>query len=74
MANKIAPRFLLIGPLLARRARQVPSRWDDIGMRRGRAAPPGLRLMGAHVDLVDGEYVARADRLKARPSISTCQR
>jgi len=66
MANKMRASFLLIGPLLARRgeARVPKPGGDDIGMRRVEQHLHGLRLMGAHVDLVDGEYVARADRLK----------
>jgi UDP-N-acetylglucosamine 1-carboxyvinyltransferase len=36
---------------------------DDIGMRRVEQHVVGLRQMGASVELVDGEYVARADRL-----------
>src|SRR3989440_8352355 len=66
MANRMRASFLLMGPLLARRgeARVAKPGGDDIGMRRVEQHLRGLRLMGAHVDLVDGEYVARADRLK----------
>ena len=66
MANKMRASFLLMGPLLARRgeARVAKPGGDDIGMRRVEQHLVGLRLMGAHVDLEGGEYVARADRLK----------
>jgi len=66
MANRMRASFLLMGPLLARRgeARVAKPGGDDIGMRRVEQHLRGLRLMGAHLELVDGEYVARADRLK----------
>ena len=66
MANRMRASFLLMGPLLARRgeARVAKPGGDDIGMRRVEQHLVGLRLMGASVELVDGEYVARADRLK----------
>jgi UDP-N-acetylglucosamine 1-carboxyvinyltransferase len=66
MANRMRASFLLMGPLLARRgeARVAKPGGDDIGMRRVEQHLVGLRLMGAHVELEDGEYVARADRLK----------
>lgn len=66
MANRMRASFLLMGPLLARRgeARVAKPGGDDIGMRRVEQHIVGLRQMGASVELVDGEYVARADRLK----------
>src|SRR3989449_8802746 len=66
MANRMRAAFLLMGHLLARRgeARVAKPGGDDIGMRRVEQHLRGLRLMGAHVELVDGEYIARADRLK----------
>jgi UDP-N-acetylglucosamine 1-carboxyvinyltransferase len=66
MANRMRASFLLMGPLLARRgeARVAKPGGDDIGMRRVEQHLVGLRLMGARVELVDGEYIARADRLK----------
>src|SRR4030081_1074338 len=66
MASRMRASLLVRGPLLARRgeARVAKPGGDDIGMRRVEQHLHGLRLMGAHVDLVDGEYVARADRLK----------
>ena len=66
MANRMRASFLLMGPLLARRgeARVAKPGGDDIGMRRVEQHLRGLRLMGAHLELVDGEYIARADRLK----------
>jgi len=65
MANRMRASFLLMGPLLARRgeARVAKPGGDDIGMRRVEQHIVGLRLMGAHVELEDGEYIARADRL-----------
>ena len=65
MANKMRASFLLMGPLLARRgeARVAKPGGDDIGMRRVEQHIVGLRLMGAKVELENGEYVARADRL-----------
>jgi UDP-N-acetylglucosamine 1-carboxyvinyltransferase len=66
MAGRMRASFLLMGPLLARRgeARVAKPGGDDIGMRRVEQHIVGLRLMGADVELKDGEYVARADRLK----------
>jgi UDP-N-acetylglucosamine 1-carboxyvinyltransferase len=66
LASRMRASFLLIGPLLARRgeARVAKPGGDDIGMRRVEQHLVGLRLMGARVDLEDGEFVARADRLK----------
>jgi UDP-N-acetylglucosamine 1-carboxyvinyltransferase len=66
MASRMRASFLLMGPLLARRgeARVAKPGGDDIGMRRVEQHLLGLRLMGARVELMDGEYVARADRLK----------
>jgi UDP-N-acetylglucosamine 1-carboxyvinyltransferase len=66
MAGRMRASFLLMGPLLARRgeARVAKPGGDDIGMRRVEQHIVGLRQMGASVELVDGEYVARADRLK----------
>ena len=65
MASRMRASFLLMGPLLARRGEvRVPKPGgDDIGMRRVEQHIVGLRLMGAHIDLEDGDYVARADRL-----------
>jgi UDP-N-acetylglucosamine 1-carboxyvinyltransferase len=65
MASRMRASFLLMGPLLARRgeARVPKPGGDDIGMRRVEQHVVGLRLMGAHVELEGGEYVARADRL-----------
>src|SRR3989440_1976394 len=65
MANRMRASFLLMGPLLARRgeARVAKPGGDDIGMRRVEQHIVGLRLMGARVELEDGDYVARADRL-----------
>jgi UDP-N-acetylglucosamine 1-carboxyvinyltransferase len=65
MASRMRASFLLMGPLLARRgeARVAKPGGDDIGMRRVEQHVVGLRQMGASVELVDGEYVARADRL-----------
>ncbi len=65
MASRMRASFLLMGPLLARRgeARVPKPGGDDIGMRRVEQHIVGLRLMGAHVELESGEYVARADRL-----------
>jgi UDP-N-acetylglucosamine 1-carboxyvinyltransferase len=66
LASRMRASFLLMGPLLARRgeARVAKPGGDDIGMRRVEQHLVGLRLMGARVDLEDGEFVARADRLK----------
>lgn len=66
MASRMRASFLLMGPLLARRgeARVAKPGGDDIGMRRVEQHIIGLRRMGASVELEDGEYVARADRLK----------
>jgi UDP-N-acetylglucosamine 1-carboxyvinyltransferase len=65
MANRMRASFLLMGPLLARRgeARVAKPGGDDIGMRRVEQHIVGLRRMGAQIDLEDGEYVARAERL-----------
>ena len=65
MANRMRASFLLMGPLLARRgeARVAKPGGDDIGMRRVEQHIVGLRLLGARVELEDGDYVARADRL-----------
>jgi UDP-N-acetylglucosamine 1-carboxyvinyltransferase len=65
MANRMRASFLLMGPLLARRgeARVAKPGGDDIGMRRVEQHIIGLRLMGAEVELEEGEYVARAERL-----------
>ena len=65
MASRMRASFLLMGPLLARRgeARVPKPGGDDIGMRRVEQHIVGLRLMGARVELRDGEYIARADRL-----------
>ena len=66
MASRMRASFLLMGPLLARRgeARVAKPGGDDIGMRRVEQHIVGLRQMGASVELVEGEYIARADRLK----------
>jgi UDP-N-acetylglucosamine 1-carboxyvinyltransferase len=66
MAGRMRASFLLMGPLLARRgeARVAKPGGDDIGMRRVEQHITGLRQMGASVELVDGEYLARADRLR----------
>ncbi|GAC1478544.1 MAG: UDP-N-acetylglucosamine 1-carboxyvinyltransferase [Candidatus Dormibacteria bacterium] len=65
LASKMRASFLLMGPLLARRgeARVAKPGGDDIGMRRVEQHLVGLRLMGARVELEEGEFVARADRL-----------
>src|SRR2546423_5808631 len=65
MANRMRASFLLMGPLLARRgeARVAKPGGDDIGMRRVEQHIIGLRLMGAEVEIEEGEYVARAERL-----------
>ena len=65
MANRMRASFLLMGPLLARRgeARVAKPGGDDIGMRRVEQHVRGLRLMGADVELENGEYLARADGL-----------
>ncbi|TMD43195.1 MAG: UDP-N-acetylglucosamine 1-carboxyvinyltransferase [Chloroflexi bacterium] len=67
MASRMRASFLLMGPLLARRgeARVAKPGGDDIGMRRVEQHVTGLRKMGASVDLENGEYVARAERLDA---------
>ncbi|TMG35998.1 MAG: UDP-N-acetylglucosamine 1-carboxyvinyltransferase [Chloroflexi bacterium] len=66
LASKMRASFLLMGPMLARRgeARVAKPGGDDIGMRRVEQHIVGLRLMGAHVELKNGEYIARADRLR----------
>ena len=66
LASRMRASFLLMGPLLARRgeARVAKPGGDDIGMRRVEQHLVGLRLMGARVELEEGEFVARADRLK----------
>lgn len=66
VANRMRASFLLMGPLLARRgeARVAKPGGDDIGMRRVEQHIVGLRLMGASVELEEGEYVARAGRLR----------
>ena len=66
LATKMRASFLLMGPLLARRgrARVAKPGGDDIGMRRVEQHVHGLRLMGASVELEDGQYVARADGLQ----------
>lgn len=65
IANRMRASFLLLGPLLARtgEARVAKPGGDDIGMRRVEQHVVGLRLMGAQVDVRDGEYVAHARRL-----------
>jgi UDP-N-acetylglucosamine 1-carboxyvinyltransferase len=65
LATRMRASFLLMGPLLARRgeARVAKPGGDDIGMRRVEQHVVGLRLMGASVELEDGEYVARSDGL-----------
>jgi len=65
IANRMRAAFLLLGPLLARtgEARVAKPGGDDIGMRRVEQHVVGLRLMGAQVDVRDGEYVAHARRL-----------
>jgi UDP-N-acetylglucosamine 1-carboxyvinyltransferase len=65
LATKMRASFLLMGPLLARlgEARVAKPGGDDIGMRRVEQHIHGLRLMGASVELEDGQYVARADGL-----------
>ena len=65
MASRMRASFLLMGPLLARRgeARVAKPGGDDIGMRRVEQHIVGLRQMGASVELENGEYIARADRL-----------
>jgi len=65
VGNRMRASFLLLGPLLARtgQARISKPGGDDIGMRRVEQHVVGLRLMGAQVDVRDGEYVAQADRL-----------
>ena len=65
MASRMRASFLLMGPLLARRGevRVAKPGGDDIGMRRVEQHIVGLRQMGASIELEDGEYVARADRL-----------
>jgi UDP-N-acetylglucosamine 1-carboxyvinyltransferase len=66
LATKMRASFLLMGPLLARRgeARVSKPGGDDIGMRRVEQHVQGLRLMGASVELEDGQYVAHADGLR----------
>ncbi len=66
LASKMRASFLLMGPMLARRgeARVAKPGGDDIGMRRVEQHIVGLRLMGAHVELKNGEYIAHADRLR----------
>ena len=66
VATKMRASFLLMGPLLTRRgeARVAKPGGDDIGMRRVEQHVHGLRLMGASVELEDGQYVARADGLQ----------
>lgn len=66
LASRMRASFLLMGPLLARRgeARVAKPGGDDIGMRRVEQHLVGLRLMGARVELEEGNFVARADRLK----------
>ncbi|HYS02101.1 MAG TPA: UDP-N-acetylglucosamine 1-carboxyvinyltransferase [Candidatus Eisenbacteria bacterium] len=65
MARRMRASFLLMGPLLARtgEARVAKPGGDDIGMRRVEQHIVGLRLMGAEVDVQDGDYVAHARRL-----------
>jgi UDP-N-acetylglucosamine 1-carboxyvinyltransferase len=65
IATRMRASFLLMGPLLARQgvARVAKPGGDDIGMRRVEQHVHGLRLMGARVELEDGEYVARAEGL-----------
>ncbi len=66
LASKMRASFLLMGPLIARRgeARVPKPGGDDIGMRRVEQHLVGLRAMGARVEQQDGEFVARADRLR----------
>jgi UDP-N-acetylglucosamine 1-carboxyvinyltransferase len=65
MARRMRASFLLMGPLLARtgEARVAKPGGDDIGMRRVEQHIVGLRLMGADVEVQDGDYVAHARRL-----------
>lgn len=65
IARRMRASFLLMGPLLARtgEARVAKPGGDDIGMRRVEQHIVGLRLMGAEVDVKDGDYVAHARRL-----------
>jgi UDP-N-acetylglucosamine 1-carboxyvinyltransferase len=65
IATRMRASFLLMGPLLARtgEARVAKPGGDDIGMRRVEQHVVGLRLMGAQVDVSDGDYVAHARRL-----------
>ncbi|MDQ6709834.1 MAG: UDP-N-acetylglucosamine 1-carboxyvinyltransferase [Candidatus Dormibacteraeota bacterium] len=66
LASKMRASFLLMGPLIARRgeARVPKPGGDDIGMRRVEQHLVGLRAMGARIEQQDGEFVARADRLR----------
>ncbi len=66
LARRMRASFLLLGPLLARTGEVRVARpgGDDIGMRRVEQHILGLRSMGAQIDSTDGEYVARAERLK----------
>lgn len=65
IARRMRASFLLMGPLLARtgEAKVAKPGGDDIGMRRVEQHVVGLRLMGAEVEVRDGEYVAYARRL-----------
>lgn len=64
--HPIRTSFYLLGPLLARlgRAKLPAPGGCKIGARPVDFHIKGLRLMGAHVDLVSGCYVAEAKELK----------
>jgi UDP-N-acetylglucosamine 1-carboxyvinyltransferase len=66
IARRMRASFLLMGPLLARtgEARVAKPGGDDIGMRRVEQHIVGLRLMGAQIEVDDGDYVAQARRLR----------
>ncbi len=66
LARRMRASFLLLGPLLARmgEVRIAKPGGDDIGMRRVEQHIEGLRQMGAQIDEEDGQYVARAGRLR----------
>ncbi len=66
MARKMRASFQLMGPLLTRMGEvRIPKPGgDDIGMRRVEQHIEGLHQMGADVREENGQYVARAARLR----------
>jgi len=66
LARRMRASIVLLGPVLARmgEVRLPKPGGDDIGMRRVEQHIEGLRQMGAEIHEEDGQYVARAARLR----------